>query len=104
MAEAKAVVQLGQARIAGRIQGVRRVTANGSTVFRTLFKLPAADQYSSPATVEVRSDERLGSTGDELSIVVNIGGYPRTYESKGADGEPSRVTTAENVLSFAQVA
>lgn len=104
MAEARAIGALGQARIAGRIQGQRRITGASGTHYRTLLKLPAPDAYSAPSTVEVRSDERLGQAGDEISIFVNVGGFPRSFESKGPDGDPVRVTTAENVLHFAAVA
>lgn len=101
MAEKSPVGALGQARIAGRIQSLRRVSSGGDTTFRTVFKLPALDAYSSPATVEVRSKERLGQVGDELSVLVNIGGYPRSYMTKNGDGDDAKVQTAENVLTFA---
>jgi len=104
MAESKPTGTLGTARIAGRIQGQRVVNSNGAKTFRTILKLPAADVYSSPATVEVRSQERLGAVQDEISILVGVGGFPRSYEHKGQDGESQKVQTAENVLQFLAVA
>lgn len=94
---------LGVARIAGRISAVRRLSRQGGSEFRTVLKLPAVDQYSSPATVEVRSGERVGSIGDEVSIDVRVGGYPRSYRPKD-DPDAQAVTTAENVLQFAGAA
>ena len=70
---------LGQARIAGRIDSMRRNLGQAGSVYRTLLKLPAPDSYSSPSTVEVRSTERLGAQGllvkpygrEELTRIVN---------------------------------
>lgn len=100
MAEATKPAQaatLGQARIAGRIDAVRSKSTQQGKMFLTLLKLPAADAYSSPSTVEVRSGERLGGNGEEISILVRIGGYPRSYKP---DGEDTPVRTAENSLQF----
>lgn len=101
MADATKAQALGQARIAGRIAGSRRLSGQEGTTYRTLMKLPAIDRFSSPQTVEVRSAERLGNTGDEVSITVELGGYPRSYDTKpkGQD-EGGTVHTAENVLKF----
>lgn len=90
-----------QARLVGRIAHVRSVGTQGTKTFRTLLKLPAPDSYSSPSTVEVRSTERLGPVDGDVSILVIIGGFPRSFEGKGERGEPGEtVRTAENTLTF----
>jgi hypothetical protein len=107
MAEATktaAAVALGQARIAGRIDGTRTKSTTAGRLFFTLFKLPAPDQYASPQTIEVRSSERLGAVGDEVSVIVSVGGYPRSYDAKGDHGEKEPVRTAENTLQFVSFA
>lgn len=98
MAEPKSSpLPLGQARIAGRINGVRSASTASGKMFFSLLKLPAPDAYTSPATVEVRSGERIGSPGDEVSILVSIGGFARSFDRKDGSGS---VATAENALSF----
>lgn len=87
---------LGRVRIAGRIELVRQNSGQEGKSYRTVLRLPAPDRFSSPATVEVRSIERLGQREDEVSVVCEVGGYPRSY--KTSDGE--KVNTAENVLKF----
>lgn len=90
-----------QARLVGRIVAVRSIAGQAGRTFRTLLKLPAKDEYSSPSTVEVRSTERLGQPEQDIAILVNIGGFPRSFEGKGERGEPGEVVrTAENTLTF----
>ena len=105
MAEAQAVkaptaANLGVARIAGRIEGTRTKSTQQGKVFFTLFKLPAPDSFSSPSTVEIRSGERIGATGDEASVLVTVKGYPRSYDANDGEGGKTTVRTAENVLDF----
>lgn len=107
MAEAQAlksqnapVLQAGQARIAGRLVGLRSRNGQDGRTFYNLFKLPAPDAYSSPQTVEVRSKERLGARDDDLSIVVQVGGYARSYKARDDEGETAQVQTAEVTLTF----
>lgn len=93
---------IAQARLAGRIHSVRAKSGAAGKYFLSLLKLPAADPYSGPGTVEVRSAERLGALGDEVSILVSVTGYARTVRPKDADAQPYQ--TADNVLSFVGVA
>lgn len=94
---AKQVPALGVVRLAGRIQASRRKTGANGSFFVTVLRLPATDAYSSPATVEVLSDERVGGVGDEVSIACKIGGYSRTVKPRDPQ-EPSYLS-ADNVLS-----
>jgi len=61
----------GETVIRGRIEKVRR---NGDRWFHTL-RMPAADQYESAPVVEVRSDKRLGSQGEEVTVECRISGW-----------------------------
>lgn len=110
MAEAPAVKptnstpSLRLVRLAGRIESARSKSSARGKLFFTLLKLPAEDAYSSPATVEVISSERLGGSGEEVSIIVRVGGYSRSYDAKDDDGQRSTVRTADNTLSFVEFA
>lgn len=87
---------LGEAVLQGRLSLVRKA---GNVGFSHLIILPAPDQYSSPATVEVIAKTRLGSPEDDIRVRVRIGGYRRTYEQRDKDtGEITKVTTADNRL------
>jgi len=81
----------GQAYLAGRVSGVR-VSENGA-VF-TQLQTPAPDAYSHPGAHEVISAKRFGRPGDEVEIVVQLGGYPRRYRGKSGD----EISTVDNVL------
>lgn len=62
---------------------------------------PAADEYSRPQTVEVRSKQRLGETGEEVSVGCQLGGYTRRpYRVTDKDtGESRMVTPVEHTLN-----
>lgn len=81
----------GQAFLQGRVSGVR-VSENGA-VF-TQIQTPAPDAYSHPGAHEVISPRRFGRPGDDVEIVVQLGGYPRKYRNKQGD----EITTVDNVL------
>jgi len=62
-----------QVTITGRIEAVRRWDQ-----FRyTRIITPAADAYSRPQVVEVRSQGALGQKGDEISVTATLGGFTR---------------------------
>lgn len=87
------------ALVAGRITSKSRFrTREGGFVHLTVVKLAAADEYSSPETIELRSDEALGEVGSTVRCKVRIGGYSRSYFKEGPDGEKTRVLTADNHL------
>ncbi len=68
--EAKNQVRFNQALLAGRVNAVRKAE---DAVF-TEVTLPAPDQYSPPATVEIRSRKRLGQVGETVEVSVACGG------------------------------
>lgn len=93
----------GVALLSGRIFNVRRITGRDGGTFVTIIKLPAPDEFSSPATIEVRSRERLGQQGDDVHIKVRIGGYGRSYKATDPEtGEQRVVQTADNSLTVVE--
>ena len=63
------------ATIKGRIDNVRMYEGKHIHV----VKLPAADAYSDPAEIELRSSQRLGEPGNEVHCRAKIVGYSRTF-------------------------
>ncbi|WP_374676439.1 hypothetical protein [Ideonella sp.] len=102
MAETKAAPVNGvhPVRLVGRIEDVRRTNGQSGAVFLHLVKLPAADQFSSPATVLVRSEQRCGEAGAVFDQLVQIGGYARSYQvTDDESGRKVTRRTADNTLS-----
>lgn len=64
-------IRQNQALLAGRVNSVRK---SDDTVY-TEVTLPAPDQYSQPAAVEIRSRKRLGQVGETIEVQVICGGY-----------------------------
>lgn len=83
-------LQPGQAYLIGRLTEVKRTDKATYTILAT----PAPDAYSHPAMHEVLSDRPFGRPGDDVKVIVQLGGYRRSYRSK--DGE--QVATVDNVL------
>lgn len=66
----------------------------------TRIVTPAPDPYSRPQTVEVRSRGQLGSKGEEVTVLAQLGGYTRKpFRSTDKDtGETSMVTPVDLTL------
>jgi hypothetical protein len=74
----KSPVVLHESIIEGRIQEVEQPQASEYTYYE--FALPAKDEYSLPATIQVSqlaSQRPFGRVGDLLRIRVSVSGYPR---------------------------
>lgn len=82
--------------VKGKIDARRR---HESTVYTRMIT-PAADAYSRPQVVEVRSKQKLGEIGDEISIACKLGGYTRKpFRSTDKDtGEVTMVTPVDLTL------
>lgn len=95
----------GQAFLSGLISHRRRFTGQQGTVWLTVLKLPSADEFSNPGTVELRSRSPLGEVNDRWSGVVLVTGYARSFNSKADPdtGEIKAVRTAQNVLEAVEV-
>jgi hypothetical protein len=90
-----------QAAIKGMVANVRQQPISGTKYFLTLIRLPAADEYSHPATVEVRSEKLIGKKGEEIEGAVMVGGYPDSWERIDRDtGEKEVIPTARIVLQW----
>lgn len=86
-----------QGHISGRIQSRRAINTATGKLHLTVLKLAAADPYSHPATVELRSSSSLGVPGDDWNGVITLGGMPNNYEVKDKEtGEMTRVSSARN--------
>lgn len=85
-----------QVVIRGRIDASRR---HDKTTY-TRVVTPAPDPYSRPQTVEIRSKQRLGQSGDEVTIHAQLGGYTRKpFRSTDKDtGETMMVTPVDLTL------
>lgn len=85
-----------QVTIKGRIDAARR---HDKTTY-TRIVTPAPDPYSRPQTVEVRSRQRLGQTGDEITVQAQLGGYTRKpFRSTDKEtGETTMVTPVDLTL------
>lgn len=88
----------GETYVKGRLIGARRPGAQGG-LWSHLVILPAPDEYSSPATIEILSKQRLGERDEDVTVKVRIGGYKRSYKSTDREtGEIKQVQTADNKL------
>lgn len=70
----ESVVKPMQVVVVGKIVRVRRYQAQ--QWFTTIIT-PAADVYSRPAVVQVRSKSRLGDPDQEVRLTCKLGGYER---------------------------
>lgn len=85
-----------QAMVRGRIEETRR---HGNNTY-TRILTPAADEFSRPQSLEIRSRARLGQKGDVVTCLVQLGGYTRkAFRATDKDtGETSMVTPVDHTL------
>jgi len=87
-------LSMNQAVITGRIDAVRSFEVQGKRVFETRVMQAAPDQFSSPTAVAVQSSMKLGASGDDVKVHVQVMGYRDSYKTR--EGEV--IHTARNVL------
>lgn len=63
----------GQVSITGKVSSAVQAGQN----WFTRIMMPATDEYSSPNTVEVRSERSWTSQGNVVTCVAAVGGYTR---------------------------
>ena len=80
----------GQACIVGRVAEVKR----SENATYTIVQTPAPDAFSHPGNHEVTSAKSFGRPGDDVEIIVQLGGYRRSYKNKHGE----TVATVDNVL------
>jgi hypothetical protein len=85
-----------QVLVRGKVEASRRFDGKRYTRIIT----PAADAYSRPQVVEVRSVGKLGDLGDETEVTCRLGGYTRKpYRTTDKDtGETAMVTPVDLTL------
>ncbi len=93
---ARTTLQPMQVVIKGRVEASRLYEGYRYTRITT----PAADAYSRPQTVEIRSKGKLGDKLDEVTVVATLGGFPRKpYQSKDKEtGEIVSVIPVDHFL------
>lgn len=86
-------IKLGEAVLVGRLQRIRKI----GDKYLHLLILPSNDNYTSPQTVEVTAESRLGEVESEIRVKVRLGGFRRSYRATDKEtGEIRTVQTAEN--------
>jgi hypothetical protein len=91
-----APVKPGQVLIVGRVRARRSFNTQQGRRFETVVVLPAADAYSSPATVAVQSGQSIGEREDDVRVLCQVGGFSRTFkQTDGETGEVRQVATAD---------
>ena len=85
-----------QMMVRGRIEETRR----HANVSYTRVLCPAADEYSRPQTLEIRSKARLGQKGDTVTQLCVVGGYTRkAFRATDKEtGETTMVTPVEHTV------
>jgi hypothetical protein len=84
----------------GRISCVDSWPVKNPTRFNTLLRLPASDEYVTPATVEVQSAHSIGKEGETVTVTCEVGGRYRSYQvTDKLTGDQRTVRTADNILT-----
>ena len=85
-----------QMMVRGRIEETRR----HANVSYTRVLCPAADEYSRPQTLEIRSKARLGQKGDTVTQLCVVGGYTRkAFRATDKEtGETAMVTPVDHTV------
>lgn len=85
-----------QVMIRGRVEASRNHEGTRFTRITT----PAADAYSRPQVIEIRSRSPLGPKGEEVTVLAQLGGYTRKpFEFKNKDtGEIEKVVPVDHTL------
>lgn len=89
--------RVGQAYLASvRVLSARSIGTSTGRLWLTLVKLPNPDEFSTGATLELRSTRRLAQPGEDWSGWVRLGGYARQYKATDSEtGEQIVVRTAD---------
>jgi hypothetical protein len=81
--------------IVGRVVASRSFDGGRVTTIVT----PAADSYSHPSTVDVRSKQQLGQKGEEVRVTCSLRGFQRRFQyTDSKTGEVKRGDRCEHNL------
>lgn len=86
--KARSSVRPMEVTITGRIEEVQRYEGT----YNTRIICPAADEFSQPQNVKVRSKTRIGSKEEMVTITARLGGYKRK-PFKATDKETGEIAT-----------
>lgn len=90
-------MKTGQVYIVGKIDNVRKFDSK----FYTRVIMPAVDEYSSPAFVEIESSERLGDVEDVLKCTAVLTGFRNDFRMTDKEsGETRAVKSARVGLKY----
>jgi hypothetical protein len=94
-------LQRNQMYLVGRIAAVQ-TKRDAQNRYIHHIATPAADEFSRPQELDVRSKVRLGAVGDPVSLVVSWEGYQQRFTYK--DKETGEVNGGSKIVgSFAAV-
>jgi len=71
-----------QAFVQGRINHTSTFESGGKRVHEARIAIAAPDAFSMPGAVLVQSSYKLGNAGDDVSVHVNVGGFPDSWKDK----------------------
>ena len=87
---AKHSIGINQMMIQGRIERVSKYDGNVDHIVIT----PAADAYSKPSVLRIRSKALLGQRGEDVRVLCHFNGWPNDYDMRDDDGEKRKVYDA----------
>jgi hypothetical protein len=71
-----------QAMIMGRINHTSTFDAGGKRVHEARVAIAARDTFSMPGAVLVQSSYKLGNVGEDVSVTVEVTGFPDKWTDK----------------------
>lgn len=66
--------------VKGKITRVREIETAEGTLYLTLVRLPAPNEFEHPALIEIRSYASLGKPDDQITRLVRLVGVPNNYK------------------------
>lgn len=86
------------------ISGKIRRFNNSEGFYYTTVVCPAADPYSLPPIIKIRSKKRLGMANDEISeVVCRISGYERAFNyTDKQTGQPNKGYNVDMFLELSE--
>lgn len=90
----------GLTTVLGRVEDVQRYEGT----YRTRIITPAADEYSSPQRLLIRSKTLLGSKEETITVTCRVGGYQRKpyFVTDKETGEVTKVIPVDMTLDHVE--
>lgn len=84
----------------GQIYQVQKIQEAKDNPWEHLLVLEAPDKYTSPSTVRLRAEKKLGVKGEEIRQLARAAGYRRMFDKTDrSTGEVTRVTSADGYFT-----